>query len=162
WRVTVGWMLSFAVVHAYWCLGGGWLLPQGVSGPDSADLFVLTVLSIPLCLAGAAVGWLLRPNQRPGKLRSRAWLLWPATVGADGAAGDGPQRQSGPGPQLRGAASRREAAARRRPARAGADATDDGVLHEDDRQHCQRPGGRQAAAAGRRDPGQPQHPVGPG
>src|SRR5690242_12552283 len=80
WRGSAGWMLLFAGVHVYWGFGGTALLPAGVSVLDSTALFVIDLLAVPLCLAGAAVSWLLRPDQRPGKLASRSWLLWPATL----------------------------------------------------------------------------------
>src|SRR5690348_3911304 len=78
WRGSAGWMLLFAAVHTYWGFGGTALLPSGVSVLDSTALFVIDLLAIPLCLAGAVVSWLLRPDQRPTKLASRSWLLWPA------------------------------------------------------------------------------------
>ena len=80
WRVSVTWMVLFAAVHVYWGFGGTGLLPEGVSVLESSSLFVVDLIAIPLCLAGAATAWLLRPGQRHGKLASRAWLLWPATV----------------------------------------------------------------------------------
>jgi hypothetical protein len=81
WKVSASWMLLLAMVHIYWGFGGAGLLPDGVSVLDSRGLFVIDLVVIPLLLAGAGTAWLLRPTQRAGKLRARAWLLWPATLG---------------------------------------------------------------------------------
>ena len=75
-------MLAFAAVHVYWGLGGTALLPGGVSVLDNPALFVIDLVAIPLCLAGAALAWCLRPDQHPRRLLGRRWLLWPGTVGA--------------------------------------------------------------------------------
>ena len=82
WRWGVAWMLVFAAVHVYWGFGGTALLPAGVSVLDSGGRFVATLVAIPLCLAAAALAWLLRPVQHPRRLLARRWLLWPGTVGS--------------------------------------------------------------------------------
>jgi len=82
WRLGVAWMLAFAAVHVYWGFGGTALLPEGVSVLDSLAMFVIDLVAIPLCLAGALLAWLLRPDQRRGRLVGRRWLTWPGTVGA--------------------------------------------------------------------------------
>jgi hypothetical protein len=75
-------MLVFAGAHVYWGFGGTAVLPDGVSVIESLTLFVVDLVAIPLCLAGAALAWALRPAQRPSRLAARTWLLWPARVGA--------------------------------------------------------------------------------
>lgn len=82
WWMTATWMTAFAAVHVYWGFGGTALLPNGVSVLDSPAMFVIDLVAIPLCLAGAALAWLLRPDQHPRRLLGRRWLLWPGTVGA--------------------------------------------------------------------------------
>lgn len=82
WKLSAVWMVAFAAIHLYWGLGGSALLPVGKSVVDNATLLVIDLVAIPLCLAGAATAWLLRPGQRLGKLHSRRWLLLPATLGA--------------------------------------------------------------------------------
>src|SRR6478609_10520318 len=81
WRLSAAWMLLFAGIHTYWGLGGTALLPPGISVRQHPALLVIDLVAVPLCLAGAVTTWLLRPGQRHGKLRQRAWLLWPAQVG---------------------------------------------------------------------------------
>jgi len=82
WRMCGVWMLAFATLHVYWGFGGTALLPDGVSVLDSPAMFVIDLVAIPLCLAGAALAWLLRPDQHPRRLLTRRWLIWPGTVGA--------------------------------------------------------------------------------
>lgn len=52
WAAVV-WMTVFGLVHLYWALGGGLLLPDGLRVPDRTALFVVDVVAIPLCAAGA-------------------------------------------------------------------------------------------------------------
>ena len=46
-------MTVFGLVHLYWALGGGLLLPDGMRVPDHTALFVINVIAIPLCAVGA-------------------------------------------------------------------------------------------------------------
>ncbi|MBA2530173.1 MAG: DUF3995 domain-containing protein [Euzebyales bacterium] len=55
-------MVLFAAVHAYWALGGTAGLPAGLSLAGNTTLFVIDVVAIPLCLAGA---WLALALARP-------------------------------------------------------------------------------------------------
>jgi hypothetical protein len=82
WRQSTWWMALFAGVHVYWGLGGTALLPDGTSVVGNQTLLVIDLVAIPLCLAAAAISWLLRPGQRLSRLESRRWLLLPATLGA--------------------------------------------------------------------------------
>lgn len=82
WRLGVVWMLVFAAVHVYWGFGGTALLPDGASVLDSPAMFVIDLVAIPLCLAGAALARLLRPDQHPRRLLAHRWLIWPGSVGS--------------------------------------------------------------------------------
>ncbi len=82
WKLSAVWMVLFAGVHGYWGFGGTALLPAGQSVVDNPTLLAIDIVSIPLCVAGAVTAWMLRPGQRLAKLRSRRWLLVPATLGA--------------------------------------------------------------------------------
>jgi len=48
-------MAVFGLVHLHWALGGGLLLPDGLRVPDHTALFVVDVIAIPMCAAGAAL-----------------------------------------------------------------------------------------------------------
>ncbi|MGA8980114.1 MAG: hypothetical protein WB473_13485, partial [Pedococcus sp.] len=82
WRMSTTWMLLLALAHTHWALGGTALLPPGAPRRIDVAVPVIDLIAIPLCLAGALTAWLLRPDQRIGKLRHRAWLSWPAQLGA--------------------------------------------------------------------------------
>jgi hypothetical protein len=82
WRLSAVWMLVFAAAHVYWGFGGTALLPDGVSVLDSLPLFVVDLVAIPVWLAGGLLAWMMRPGQRPSRLLTRRWLLWPGTVGS--------------------------------------------------------------------------------
>ncbi len=81
WRVAVAWMLGFGALHTAWAMGSGLLLPGSVDVRDVPALLAIDLIAIPLCLGGAAVGWLLRPGQRRSRLRRRWWLRVPAGLG---------------------------------------------------------------------------------
>lgn len=49
------WMLVFTVVHVAWALGSGFGLPAGFEVPGHTALFVIDLIAIPLCLAGAVL-----------------------------------------------------------------------------------------------------------
>jgi hypothetical protein len=70
WRGSLGWMLVTALGTSV-----GW--GPGAAGPGVVPELAVTAL----LLAGAVMAWLVRPSQRVGKVRSRQWLLWPATLG---------------------------------------------------------------------------------
>lgn len=53
--LAAAWMAIFAVVHAYWAVGGGLLLPAGLRVPDRFALFVVDLVAIPMCAAGAVL-----------------------------------------------------------------------------------------------------------
>ena len=56
------WALAFAVVHLYWALGGTVGLPPGMSVGMNPALFVIDVIAVPLCVAGALLALsLVRP-----------------------------------------------------------------------------------------------------
>jgi hypothetical protein len=55
-------MASFAGLHAYWAVGGGAGLPDGVRVPDRPVLVAIDVLAVSLFVAGAVIALaLVRP-----------------------------------------------------------------------------------------------------
>ena len=67
------WALAFAVVHLYWALGGAVGLPPGISVGMNRALFVIDIVAVPLCVAGALSALsLVRPW---GRLLPRRLLL---------------------------------------------------------------------------------------
>lgn len=73
------WALAFAVVHLYWALGGAVGLPPGMSVGMNRALFVIDIVAVPLCVAGALLALsLVRPWGRhlPRRLfLASAWAV---------------------------------------------------------------------------------------
>lgn len=82
WVLSLAWMLLVAMVYASWATGGPALLPAGFDVRGHLPLLAVDLVAIPLCLVGAVVVWLLRPDQPASRLRSRWWVRPPAAFGA--------------------------------------------------------------------------------